>query len=76
MGLTDEWWRAVDVADVDTVVVLLSKGGRDRKDAERTLRRIAEFGRPAYLLLQSKSKHRPSARESATQNTEVDSNAG
>lgn len=76
MGLTDEWWRAVDVADVDTVVVLLSKGGRDRKDAERTLRRIAEFDRPAYLLLQSKSKHRPSARETATQNTEVDSNAG
>ncbi len=76
MGLTDEWWRAVDVADVDTVVVLLSKGGRDRKEAERTLRRIAQFDRPAYLLLQSKSKNRPATRESATQNTEVDSNAG
>lgn len=76
MGLTDEWWRAVDIADVDTVVVLLSKGGHDRKDAERTLRRIAEFGRPAYLLLQSKSRTRPSTQPTSTKNTEVQSNAG
>lgn len=76
MGLTDEWWRAVDVSDVDTVVVLLSKGGRDRKDAERALRRVAEFARPSYLLLQPKSGKRSSAQSPATQNTEVESNAG
>jgi capsular polysaccharide biosynthesis protein len=76
MGLTDEWWRAVDIADVDTIVVLLSKGGHDRKDAERTLRRIAEFDRSAYLLLQSKSHNRPAPQPTTAQNAEVDSNAG
>ncbi|MGA9869669.1 MAG: hypothetical protein WBQ44_00775 [Rhodococcus sp. (in: high G+C Gram-positive bacteria)] len=76
MGLTDEWWRAVDVADVDTIVVLLSKGGKDKREAERTLRRIAEFDRPAYLLLQSKSRNRPTTQNTTSQNTEVDSNAG
>ncbi|WP_139279732.1 hypothetical protein [Rhodococcoides yunnanense] len=76
MGLTDEWWRAVDVANVDTVVVLLSRGGRDRKAAERTLKRIAEFGRPAYLLLQPKGGNRAVAQARTPQDTEVDSNAG
>ncbi|MDJ0395794.1 hypothetical protein QMK17_20955 [Rhodococcus sp. G-MC3] len=76
MGLTDEWWRAVDVAAVDTVVVLLSKGGHDRKEAGRTLKRIAEFDRPAYMLLQSKSRKRPEAQSTAPRNTEVESNAG
>lgn len=76
MGLTDEWWRAVDVADVDTVVVLLSKGGNDRKAAEQALQRIAEFERPSYLLLQSKSSKRPTVQPTTRQNTEVESNAG
>lgn len=75
MGLTDEWWRAVDVEDVDTVVVLLSTGGRDRKEAGRTLKRIAEFQRPAYLLLQPKSHKRQASQPTSPKNTEVESNA-
>lgn len=75
MGLTDEWWRAVEVSDVDTVAVLVSKGGRDRKAASRTLKRIREFGVPTYLVLQAKGRGRQQDPASTTQNAQVETNA-
>ncbi len=56
MGLTDEWWRAGDVNDVDTIVVIVSETGKDRAAATRALERIREFGISTYLVLQSRDR--------------------
>lgn len=57
-GLASEWWTVVDVADVESAVVILSKGGKDRKAAEHALRRLHEFAVPTYLVLQQASSKR------------------
>ncbi|MBY6450674.1 hypothetical protein HQ341_02230 [Rhodococcus sp. BP-147] len=77
MGLTDEWWRAVDVADIDTVAVLVSKAGKDKKAAARALKQIHEFGISSFLVLQPKNKNKDHRADQATpqQNTEVDTRA-
>ncbi|SNS78253.1 hypothetical protein [Rhodococcoides kyotonense] len=75
MGLTDEWWRAVDVADIDTVAVLLSKAGRDRKAAGRTLKQIHEFGISSFLVLQPKNRKTKPDKTTPKQNAEVESGA-
>ena len=52
-GLSEPWWQHAEVGDVETVVVLVSKRGRDKKAATATLRLLDDFDIPVYLVLQS-----------------------
>ena len=47
-----------DVGDVETVVVLVSKRGRDKKAATTALRRLNDFAIPVHLVLQNKNSTR------------------
>ncbi|AJW38362.1 Tyrosine-protein kinase wzc [Rhodococcus sp. B7740] len=52
-GVSDQWWQHLDVGDVETVVVLVSKRGRDKKAATAALRLLDDFDIPVHLVLQS-----------------------
>lgn len=69
MGLTDEWWRAGDVNEVDTIVLIVSEAGKDRAAATRALERIREFGISTYLVLQSKERSRKNVTTPTTPTT-------
>lgn len=57
-GLSEQWWQHTDVGDVETVVVLVSTRGRDKKAATAALRQLDEFDIPVHLVLQSKNSTR------------------
>ncbi|MEK8070996.1 YveK family protein [Rhodococcoides navarretei] len=57
-GLSEQWWHYTDVGDVETVVVLVSKRGRDKKAATTALRRLNDFAIPVHLVLQNKNSTR------------------
>ncbi|MEH6795486.1 MAG: hypothetical protein V7694_15260 [Rhodococcus sp. (in: high G+C Gram-positive bacteria)] len=57
-GLSEQWWHYTDVGDVETVVVLVSKRGRDKKAATTALRRLNDFDIPVHLVLQNKNSTR------------------
>ncbi|MDZ7929772.1 MAG: hypothetical protein U5N21_06870 [Rhodococcus sp. (in: high G+C Gram-positive bacteria)] len=52
-GVSEQWWQHTDVGDVETVVVLVSKRGRDKKAATAALRLLDDFDIPVHLVLQS-----------------------
>ncbi|MBY6684433.1 hypothetical protein HQ305_04535 [Rhodococcus sp. BP-149] len=58
--LTSEWWTFVDVHDVETAVVLLSSGGRDRRAAEGVLKQLRTFGIHTHLVVQPSGRKRRS----------------
>ncbi|WP_256987644.1 hypothetical protein [Rhodococcoides fascians] len=57
-GLSEPWWQYTDVGDVETVVVLVSNRGRDKKSATAALRRLDDFDIPVHLVLQNKNSTR------------------
>ncbi|KQU44247.1 hypothetical protein ASG84_13115 [Rhodococcus sp. Leaf278] len=57
-GLSEQWWQYTDVGEVETVVVLVSKRGRDKKAATAALRRLDHFDIPVHLVLQNKNSSR------------------
>ncbi|WP_415976635.1 hypothetical protein [Rhodococcus sp. 077-4] len=57
-GLTEQWWQLTDVGDVESVVVVVSRGGRDKKAATTALRRLEDFDIPVHLVLQNKNTAR------------------
>ena len=57
-GLSEQWWQYTDVGEVETVVVLVSKRGRDKKAATAALRRLDDFDIPVHLVLQNKNSSR------------------
>jgi hypothetical protein len=58
--LTSEWWTFIDVHDVETAVVLLSSGGRDRRAAEGVLKQLRTFGIHTHLVVQPSGRKRRS----------------
>lgn len=65
-GLSEQWWQDTDVGDVETVVVLVSKRGRDKKAATAALRRLGDFAIPVHLVLQNKTSTRRAEQTSQT----------
>ncbi|RMB75327.1 hypothetical protein AYK61_00550 [Rhodococcus sp. SBT000017] len=57
-GLSEQWWQHTEVGDVETVVVLVSRRGRDKKAATAALRRLDDFDIPVHLVLQTKDSTR------------------
>ena len=57
-GLSEQWWQHTEVGEVETVVVLVSSRGRDKKAATAALRRLDDFDIPLHLVLQSKNSTR------------------
>ncbi|CCQ15908.1 putative uncharacterized protein [Rhodococcus sp. AW25M09] len=57
-GLSEDWWHYTDVGDVESVVIMVSTRGRDKKAATAALRRLDEFDIPVHLVLQSKNTDR------------------
>lgn len=57
-SISGEWWQNVYLGDVAAAAVIVSKGGSDRKAAERSLQQLANLGVPTHLVLQSQRKER------------------
>ncbi|MFI8565342.1 hypothetical protein ACIGGF_02120 [Rhodococcus sp. NPDC078407] len=65
-GLSEQWWQYTDVGEVETVVVLVSKRGRDKKAATAALRRLDDFDIPVHLVLQNKNSPRRAEQSAET----------